>query len=505
MAEKLPGEYDAQDPLEQLLDEESDDEFGLPEFKEHLADSLTPAVLKDWSAADFASIYVRFRPHLERHAKRFLVNPSQVEEVVQDAFLYLMTTLPELDSELGVLKFLKWKTRLLALDVIRANSRASFAPIDGQPEIAARDEEIGIDLERADDAAIVALALAKLQPRHREALIATLYEEKASEVVAAQMGLNENAFRQLLFRARSAFKKALVGEAETAGLRASEILSIAARKAAKESGKYVSAAGAFLLVLAISVGVLPNLSQPSQEQISAPAPAAAGNEVPEEVASAGPGNAGSGNSEAGSAGQRAAEAEAEVVGAEAGNNQAAPEGIQASEVLVADTVSVQEPTQTPVAVASNPERDVLEGFMNEALDASAVVLLSRNTSATITQSSDEPSGNLTLSNGSGLTAYLSYDLSTEQGIQYSWFSIEVGGNTFVAVPQAQASQLIRHQDGSTTLHFVSTDLLIGDTKGDFDFIASDDSAVSTGALRIQIEINSLGRVTSSTISLTPRV
>ena len=107
--------------LERLLDEESDEDFGLPEFKEHLADTLTPAVLKDWTAQDFASIYVRFRPHLERHARRFLQNPSQVEEVVQDAFLYLMTTLPELDSELGVLRFLKWKTRLLALDVIRAN------------------------------------------------------------------------------------------------------------------------------------------------------------------------------------------------------------------------------------------------------------------------------------------------------------------------------------------------------------------------------------------------
>ncbi|MTA90351.1 MAG: hypothetical protein F2536_05520, partial [Actinobacteria bacterium] len=93
MAEK---EEFREDPLEQLLDEETDEEFGLPEFKEHFADTLTPAVLKDWTAADFASIYVRFRPHLERHARRFLVNPSQVEEVVQDAFLYLMTTLPEL-------------------------------------------------------------------------------------------------------------------------------------------------------------------------------------------------------------------------------------------------------------------------------------------------------------------------------------------------------------------------------------------------------------------------
>ncbi len=245
-----------EDPMEYLLDEESDEEFGLPQIKER----LEPAKLKDWTASDFASIYVRFRPHLERHAKRFLVNPSQVEEVVQDAFLYLMTTLPELDSEIGVLKFLKWKTRLLALDVIRVNSRASFAPIDEVPEMAAKVDDFNQELERADDAAIVAMAMAKLNPRHREALIATLYEEKSQEVVAAQMGLSENALRQLLFRARAAFKKALVGEAETQGKSVSQILSIAARKAAAESGKYLSAAGAFLLVLAVSFGILPNIA-----------------------------------------------------------------------------------------------------------------------------------------------------------------------------------------------------------------------------------------------------
>lgn len=259
MAENLTPGANHEDPLENLLDEESDEEFGLPDFKEHLADHLKPAKLKDWTAGDFASIYVRFRPHLERHARRFLVNPSQVEEVVQDAFLYLMTTLPELDSEVGVLKFLKWKTRLLSLDVIRLNSRASFAPIDDVPEMAAELDDFNQELERADDAAVVAMAMAKLQPRHREALIATLYEEKAQEQVAAQMGLSENALRQLLFRARSAFKKALIGEAEIAGKSMSEVLSIAARKAAAESGKYISAAGAFLLVLAISIGVLPNL------------------------------------------------------------------------------------------------------------------------------------------------------------------------------------------------------------------------------------------------------
>jgi len=257
-----------EDPLERLLDKESDEAFGAPEYKEHLADSLTPAVLKDWSAADFASIYVRFRPHLERHARRYLVNPSQVEEVVQDAFLYLMTTLPELDSEVGVLKFLKWKTRLLCLDVIRINSRVSIAPLDDQPEIAANTPEMSLEMERADDAAVVSMALAKLQPRHREVLIASIYEEKSTDAVAGQLGLSENATRQLLFRARSAFKKALIGEVETAGMSAGQILSVAARKAASESGKYVAAAGAFLLVMAVSLGVLPNINQTTTNEIA---------------------------------------------------------------------------------------------------------------------------------------------------------------------------------------------------------------------------------------------
>lgn len=291
MAETNKPEDFNEDPLENLLDDQSDEEFGLPEFKEHLADHLKPAKLKDWTAADFASIYVRFRPHLERHARRFLVNPSQVEEVVQDAFLYLMTTLPELDSEVGVLKFLKWKTRLLALDVIRANSRASFAPIDDVPEMAAKDAELSEDLERADDAAIVALAMAKLQPRHREALIATMYEEKSQEVVAAQMGLSENALRQLLFRARASFKKALVGEAEIAGKSMSEVLSIAARKAARESGKYITAAGAFLLVLAVSIGILPNIGGLSPEaNIAEPAATQSATQTPEQTTEAQPEN-----------------------------------------------------------------------------------------------------------------------------------------------------------------------------------------------------------------------
>lgn len=79
------------------------------------------------------------------------------------------------------------------------------------------------------------MALAKLNPRQREALVASVYEEKSSEEIAEQLGLSPNAARQLLFRARSAFRKALVGEAETQGKNISQILSIAVRKAALDA------------------------------------------------------------------------------------------------------------------------------------------------------------------------------------------------------------------------------------------------------------------------------
>ncbi|MDA9796463.1 sigma-70 family RNA polymerase sigma factor [Aquiluna sp.] len=208
-------------------------------------------ILRDWTARDFSHAYVRLRPHLERHAARYLRDPSQVEEVVQDAFLYLMTALPELDSEIGVLRFLKWKTKMLALDVIRLNSKYSVSSIQDfelDLEIEGQDE-VSLRLERADDASIVSMALSKLSPRQRQAIVETQLLEKPVEEVASEMGLSNNAFRQLLHRARAAFKSALVGEAEIRGLPVSAILSIAARKAARESGKLI--AGASALIVAI--------------------------------------------------------------------------------------------------------------------------------------------------------------------------------------------------------------------------------------------------------------
>jgi RNA polymerase sigma factor (sigma-70 family) len=493
-----PKNLSSEDSLESLLDEESDEEFGLPRFQEHFADSMMPAVLKDWSAKDFASIYVRFRPHLERHAKRFLNNSSQVEEVVQDAFLYLMTTLPELDSELGVLRFLKWKTRLLAIDVIRANSKVILAPLDEHGEFEANTPEVSQDLERADDAAIVGLALAKLQPRHREALIATLYEEKSAQVVSAQMGLSENAFRQLLFRSRSAFKKALIGEAETAGLSMSGILSIAARKASADSGKIASVAGAFLLVLAFSVGVIPNLaSTNSEEIISQPAV------VTEDI---GAPNAASQNGaplEPKVIDPEMVQAPALAIPRDEAADNRSTEVLNAIEAQASSTAENPVDSSTVLPSEDSIQRSIVVDSLQETLNGAAAVTLASSGGVLSAISPVEP-GFVELSTGSGLTGQVSFDATSKNGIQSTWLKISVGGKNFIAVPNVSFSQKTIRQDGSILIEYIATDLLIGDASGEFDFVALNDTVVSRSAIRLTLILDPTGELLDSSLSLTPR-
>jgi RNA polymerase sigma-70 factor (ECF subfamily) len=460
--------------LERLLDEESDEDFGLPEFKEHLADTLTPAVLKDWTAQDFASIYVRFRPHLERHARRFLQNPSQVEEVVQDAFLYLMTTLPELDSELGVLRFLKWKTRLLALDVIRANSKVSVSSLEFAPEMPASGTDISEKLERVDDAAIVSLALAKLQPRHREALIATLYEEKSNDVVAEQMGLSNNAFRQLLFRARASFRQALVGEAETAGKSISEILSIAARKAAQDSGKIVASAGAFLLVLALSLSFGPALFRTPSTEVADPEPIVETQQPLEEVVPSDP----------------------ELVeDAQVAQSEEVINGVQIAQAAVSVVTSPQVDDQPKTPTEDDLKRVQLMNVLDSGLAAKLAGDLE-------TAELKAGSGTVVIQAKNGLTAHVAYDLASETVIQHAYFVLEVEGNQLTAVPKVSLS-LVDRKD-QVLVSYAATDLMIGDFGGSFGYVSVDNTLFSRSGLMIDLVLDTQGSVISAKLRLIPR-
>jgi len=476
MSDKAKPEFS----LDQFSEAETDEEFGLPEFKEHFADTLTPAVLRDWTAKDFASIYVRFRPHLERHARRFLVNPSQVEEVVQDAFLYLMTTLPELDSELGVLKFLKWKVRLLSLDVIRANSRASVSPLEELPDIESDEPETSQGLERAEDAAIVSMALAKLQPRQREALIATLYEEKSTEVVASQMGLSENAFRQLLFRARSSFKKALVGEAETAGMSVAEILSVAARKAAREAGLLASITSVWIIVLVSFAGAGSFFTNTDLDAASSSRLELQRNS----------------NIKANSEGPTAKSLlsqEPDLTQTEANvESYQGPDLLQISEVsLITENGSnnsselLTEPTT--VTQLDNTNSDQL----NQAIDLATLEQFASigGVDLTAQEKGRGDSVALTLTSGSGIEASLLLVLSENADfeVDYLWLRFRSGGADLIGLPMRVFVESSM-SDSTYQVQVTGADIVIGDHTGAYGNAVSDTSIFGINAVIIDLAV-----------------
>jgi RNA polymerase sigma-70 factor (ECF subfamily) len=434
----------SEDPLEALLDEQSDEEFGDLELKERSGKTVK---LAEWSAQDFSSIYLRFRPHLERHARRFLNNPSQVDEVVQDAFLYLMVSLPELDSEIGVLRFLKWKTRLLALDVIRASGRAYINSIDDVQEPASDDPEISSSLEQQDDAAVVKLALSKLNPRHREVLIASMYEEKSTEQIAAQVGLSENATRQLIFRARAAFKKALIGDIDTTGMSAAAILSVAARKAASEGKKVGAAALTLIALVVMSVTVFPGLNRATTDQM-AEAPTSSGSNL----------EAGQSNSEAGSV--------AVDPMPEAGTGDASADGAKPEEPG-SDSAS-----QTS---AGNTKKEQVEAVLSSPAAGTVFNADAKSRVFAIDQA-------YTAIGDNGLTARFTFNPSSDLVFTDSVVEVEIDGYLFEFEPVNR--QLITGKNDQN----LDVYLLVGDATYVYDEFGKKWSESDLGKSRVKIEV-----------------
>ena len=299
-------------------------------------------------------------------------------------------------------------------------------------------------------------------------MIATLYEEKSNDVVAEQMGLSNNAFRQLLFRARASFRQALVGEAETAGKSISEILSIAARKAAQDSGKIVASAGAFLLVLALSLSFGPAIFRAPSTQVADSTPMVEPQQPSEQVAPV------------------------ELV-----EEIPVPEAVSVLTVEpVVNTVVSPEADEQPKVPSEDDLRRVQ--LMN-VLDNGLATKLSGDME---TAELKAGSGTVVIQAKNGLTAHVAYDLNSETVVQHAYFVLEVEGNQLTAVPKVSMSVVER--GSSTQVSYAATDLLIGDFGGSFGYVSVENSLFSRSGLMIDLVLDPQGNVISAKLRLIPR-
>ncbi len=139
---------------------------------------------------DFAGLYLRHRTSFTLHARRYLKDQRDADEVVQEAFLRLFLALPELETELQALAYCRRTITNLAIDRYRADARRpKLVDLESAPVDDLADDETGDPLVRAEEAALVRDALAQLPALHRAALVKREIEEKPLSVIADELDI----------------------------------------------------------------------------------------------------------------------------------------------------------------------------------------------------------------------------------------------------------------------------------------------------------------------------
>ncbi len=238
--------------LDPVLAEAVDDALSGPPTP---TSSLDPQRVLGADPHDFAGLYLRHRSSFAAQARRFLRDPRDVDEVVQESFLRLFLALPELSSELQALAYCRRTITNLCIDRYRADQRRPrLVDLESVPADVLSDDEPDDPVIQAEDAAIVREALALLSPLHRQALLKREVEEKPLPQIAAELDVPEDSVKHLLHRARRALRRRLVETRTARGLDAEDhsTLSLLARSAVtgtQRAGMVVVALAGLTLLL----------------------------------------------------------------------------------------------------------------------------------------------------------------------------------------------------------------------------------------------------------------
>lgn len=152
----------------------------------------------------FAVIFERYRSDLRAHAAR-IVRADCVDDVVQQAMLSSWSALL---NGVQVVEVRAWLHRIVHNAALSTITKRGYD--DGEIPASTAAPALTEDLAAGRLSVAEALtALARLPESQRAALTLTAFEGRSGSQAAHAMGLSENAFRQLVHRARSGMRAAV--------------------------------------------------------------------------------------------------------------------------------------------------------------------------------------------------------------------------------------------------------------------------------------------------------
>jgi RNA polymerase sigma-70 factor (ECF subfamily) len=176
--------------------------------------------LKSGSAEAARTLVARHTPLMLKAAERILRSRADAEDAVQEAFINAFRKLDSLDDATSLPAWLHRITVNAAISLYRSKKRENEEPIDDLlPQFDsdgwrsystdALSNEADEKLMSDERAAAVRTALARLPDSHRVVLVLRDLEGLSTREAADTLGIEENALKVRLHRARAALRTLL--------------------------------------------------------------------------------------------------------------------------------------------------------------------------------------------------------------------------------------------------------------------------------------------------------
>lgn len=433
-------------------------------------------------------------------ARRTLGDSVEAEDVVQEAFLYLMTSGNSLHTQEDATRFLRWKVKNLAIDRLRRVKPVNVDPAEHLSSLQSPDEGgVLAEFETAEESAIVSLALAKLPARQRESLVRQHVLGQPIEEAANEMNLSPNALRQLSSRGRSSFAKTLKEELAKRGLSTSEFLN----------GRYLRVLGAASVLLMVITGgpVLQGLLQETSLSVASSGTLTspvAESKFRDPVRPSGLGDSGSAvfvepSEESNPSNNPVLEAPKPALTLATESDQAAVAPSIAEFVVASTTITEPEPVDDQA-----PSELQLSSLNATYLESRLLTQLTNaSTKLSSLQEAEVLFRTITF-DGEGIEAAIRFvdDGISETGTAWVYFKISdsLAGSYWVA-PSLHHLIIRRDSENSMTgISLVATDFLVGDASGHQQFKASETTDLASVYFFMDAEVRNfeVKRVTFKT-------
>ena len=176
---------------------------------ENLSDEQLVCVVREGGQEKYREIIRRYQPKLAHYLRKFIKNPDELEDILQEVFIKAFKNLNSFALEK---KFSSWIYRITHNEAINSLKKKSNNHIDiDELEYKLFDEEFDIDqeIDRGILHKQISLALSELKSDYREALILYYFEELSYTEISDILKIPTSTVGTLIKRGKEMLKTIL--------------------------------------------------------------------------------------------------------------------------------------------------------------------------------------------------------------------------------------------------------------------------------------------------------